>query len=284
MPGSYNQTIDRQNPALFIFLLDQSFSMEEPLGNSSQRKMDELALALNGWLQNMVITATKDDGIRNYMDIAVIGYRTDQEANPILESPLCPELKNQTCVSIVDISNHPRIEKRTRQFLDEDTNELMQAEEEVPVWVDAVAEGGTPMCTALHKAYEIASEWIPKHMNSFPPIVIHITDGESSEGDPLPYAEPLKDLATDYGNLLLLNCHLSATAADPFKFPASAEILPDELARVLFKMSSVVPEVFVKRARELGLEVQEGARCMVFNADMVTLIRFLDFGTKVALR
>jgi len=31
----YSQEISRQNKALFLFLLDQSFSMEEPLGNSA---------------------------------------------------------------------------------------------------------------------------------------------------------------------------------------------------------------------------------------------------------
>jgi hypothetical protein len=48
----YSQEISRQNKACFLFLLDQSFSMEEPLGSSTLRKCDELATAINGWLQN----------------------------------------------------------------------------------------------------------------------------------------------------------------------------------------------------------------------------------------
>jgi hypothetical protein len=281
----YSREISRQYRGLFIFLLDQSFSMEEPLGNSQNRKMDELALAINGWLQNMVIRSTGSEGVKNYMDIAVIGYRTDMEANAIIESPLAEVLKDRLLVPINEIADHPiRIDKKQRQILDDETGELMQTEVEVPVWVEAFAEGGTPMCSALYKAHELASQWIESNSDSFPPVVIHITDGESQEGDPLPYAEPLKDLETSDGNVLLFNCHLSMTPADSFLFPSSEEILPDDLARVLFRMSSPLPEPMAKRALAEGFELQPGARGMAFNADMVALIKFLDMGTRVALR
>ena len=85
--------------------------------------------------------------------------------------------------------------------------------------------------------------------------MINITDGESQDGDPIPYADAVKELATSDGNVLLFNCHLSMTAADSFLFPASDEILPDELARVLFKMSSVLPETMHKIATNLGVEL-----------------------------
>ncbi len=38
----YFQEINRQNKALFVFLLDQSLSMEEPTANSGERKIDAL--------------------------------------------------------------------------------------------------------------------------------------------------------------------------------------------------------------------------------------------------
>ena len=79
---------------------------------------------------------------------------------------------------------------------------------------------------------------------------MHITDGESQDGNPIPYADALKSLATDDGNVLLFNCHLSMTAADPFMFPATDEGLPDELAKVLFHMSSVLPEPFYRPRRD----------------------------------
>ena len=279
----YTQEISRENKALFVFLLDQSFSMEEPLGHSGKRKMDELALALNGWLQNMVIRATGSEGIKNWIDIGVIGYRTDMEANPIIESPLRGALEGKMLASIVEIGENPwRMQPQTQKFYDEDTAELIETNVEIPEWVEPKAEGGTPMCTVLYEAYQMVEQWIKEHPKSFPPIVIHITDGESQEGDPIPYADPLKELATDDGNVLLFNCHLSMTPSDAFLFPHSDEILPEELSRVLFQMSSVLPDKLYQSAVAEGFELQPGARGMAFNADMVSLIKFLDMGTRVA--
>ena len=45
----YSQEISRQNKACLLFLLDQSFSMEEPLGNSANRKCDELVAAIEAF-------------------------------------------------------------------------------------------------------------------------------------------------------------------------------------------------------------------------------------------
>ena len=138
------------------------------------------------------------------------------------------------------------------------------------------------MCHMLYKAHELLSQWIAQHPRSFPPIVVHITDGESQDGDPIPYAEAVKALATEDGGVLLFNCHLSMTAADPFMFPAGEQGLPDELARVLFRMSSVLPEPFYRHGVMEGFALQPSARGMAFNADMVCLIQFLNMGTQAA--
>ncbi len=279
----YTQEISRQNKALFLFLLDQSFSMEEPLGNSANRKCDELVAAINGWLQNMAIRASGDEGIKDWMDVGVFGYRTDANASPIIESVLQGPLAGRGIVSIADIGAHPaRIDTRMQYLPDETTGEMIEVPCEMPVWVDSKAEGGTPMCHVLYRAHEILNEWIGRHPNSFPPIVVHITDGESQDGDPIPYADPLRRLATHDGNVLLLNCHLSMTAAEPFMFPSSEQGLPDELAKVLFRMSSILPEPFYRHAVMEGFPLQPNARGMAFNADMVCLIQFLNMGTQAA--
>ena len=279
----YSQEISRQNKACFLFLLDQSYSMVEPLGNSSNRKCDELVNAINDWLQNMAIRAAGDEGIKDWMDVGVFGYRTDRGGEMIIESALKGPLAGRNLVSIAEIGSNPaRIESRTQSIPDEETGEMFEVPCEIPVWVDPMAEGGTPMCNTLYRSHEILREWISRHPHSFPPIVVHISDGESQDGDPIPYADSLKGLATEDGNVLLLNCHLSMTAADPFMFPASDEGLPDELARVLFQMSSVLPEPFVRMATEEGFELEPNARGMAFNADMVCLIQFLNMGTRAA--
>jgi len=279
----YTQEISRDRKACFLFLLDQSFSMEEPLGNSARRKCDELVTAVNAWLQNMSIRASGDTGIKDWMDIGVLGYRTDQQAQAIIESALQGALAGQELVSIASIGTNPaRIDQVNQLLPDEDTGEMIEMPTEMPVWVDAKAEGGTPMCHVLHHSYELLERWINEHPSSFPPIVINITDGESQDGDPVPYADALKSLSTEDGNVLFFNCHLSMTAADTFMFPSSGEILPDELARGLFTMSSPLPETIYNRAMNEGFELQPNARGMSYNANMVELIKFLDMGTRAA--
>ena len=59
--------------------------------------------AINGWLQNMAIRASGDEGIKDWMDVGVFGYRTDQQANPIIQSALQGPLANRALVSITEI-------------------------------------------------------------------------------------------------------------------------------------------------------------------------------------
>ncbi len=283
--AAYQREISSERKACILFLLDQSFSMEEPLGNSDQRKCDQLAAAVNAWLHNMAIRASGDAGIRDWMDVGVIGYRTDQSANPVIEPTLTGPLAGQPLVSITEIGNHPaRIDTTTQSFHDEETGETVEVPTDSPVWVDPVAEGSTPMCHVLHYAHSLLEPWIAQHPDSFPPIVIHISDGESQDGDPVPYADAIRALATSDGNVLLFNCHLSMTASDSIVFPATDEVLPDDLARVLFAMSSPLPEPFYQGAVAEGMSLSPGARGMVFNADMVVLINFLDMGTRAAVQ
>lgn len=279
----YSQEIGRQNKACFLFLLDQSGSMEEPLGNSDLRKCDQLAQAINGWLQNMVIRATSDDGVRDWMDVGVYGYRTDLQGNMIIAPALLGDLAGQRLVSIREIGARPaKVVSQTQYIPSEDTMEMIPVPCEVPVWVDPVHEGGTPMCNMLYQAHEILKEWIAGHPHSFPPIVVHISDGESQDGDPRGWADAIRQLQTSDGNVLLWNCHLSNTAADPITFPDSAGGLPDEFARTLFDISSVIPDPVYRRAAAEGFSLTPNARGMVFNADMVCLIQFLNMGTRAA--
>jgi hypothetical protein len=124
------------------------------------------------------------------------------------------------------------------------------------------------------------SGWVSSHPYSFPPVVINITDGEATDGDPAVEAEALRSLATQDGNLLLFNCHISGTSHESILFADHEEGLPDQFAKLLFTMSSVLPEGIRESASREGFKISEKSRGFAFNADLVELIRFLDIGTR----
>jgi hypothetical protein len=80
--------------------------------------------------------------------------------------------------------------------------------------------------------------------------------------------------------VLLFNVHISSKELPPIELPVSENGLPDERARLLYRMSSPLPEKMIAEARSLEQKVPDGARGFVFNADLVSVIQFLDIGTR----
>ena len=60
------------------------------------------------------------------------------------------------------------------------------------------------------------------------------------------------------------------------EFPSREAELPIPAARMLFRMSSVLPAKIREAARGEGFRVNEQTRGFVFNADLVSIIRFLE--------
>jgi hypothetical protein len=272
----YTAEISRSNPSCLLFLIDRSGSMDDPFGagESKRKKADGVADAINRLLQNLVIKCAKSEGIRDYYDVGVIGY--GEKVGPAFGGTLA----GRDLVPISEIADHPeRVEERTRK-VDDGAGGLVDETVKFPVWFDAVAQGGTPMCKALSIATDVLSSWLAQHPSSFPPIVINITDGESTDGDPTAAAEKLRNLSSDDGNIILFNLHLSSHRATPVEFPDSAENLPDKYAKLLFGISSPLPPYMRSVAADEGYVVSDGSRGFVFNADMVSVIRFLDIGTR----
>jgi uncharacterized protein YegL len=272
----YTAEISRSNPSCFLFLIDQSGSMTDPFGagESNKRKADGVADAINRLLQNLVIKCAKAEGVRDYYHVSVIGYGA--HVGPAFSGPLA----RQELVPISEVADMPaRVEERTKK-VDDGAGGLVEQAVKFPVWFDPVANGGTPMSQALKSAHSILENWLAQHPDSFPPIVINITDGEATDGDPSGPAQALQQLASTDGNVLLFNLHLSSQRAASIEFADSEQELPDEYARLLFRMSSVLPEYMRNIAEQEGFRASEETRGFVFNADIVAVIRFLDIGTR----
>ncbi len=271
----YNAEISRANPSCFVFLIDQSGSMVNAIaGSDGKRKCDSVADAINRLLQNLVVKCARGEGVRNFYEVAVIGY--GETVSPAFSGPLA----GRRLVPLSDIAESPaRIEERRRVVENGDGNRTEHLVK-FPIWFEPSAKGLTPMGEALDGARTLLEPWVSEHRSSYPPIVINISDGAATDTGPEPQAGSLRQLATDDGEVLLFNCHISENGSEPVAFPAEKKELPDEFARTLFDVSSPLPENLAEQARAEGLNLEPESRGFAFNADLTELIRFLDLGTR----
>jgi len=276
----YSAEISRKNPTAFLFALDRSGSMSDSIGDGLS-KSQVLSDVMNRFFSELLIKCSKAEGVRNYFEVGVIGYDTTYGIVNPLPGNLVTEWLNP--ISEFEI-NVLRVEERSKKVPD-GAGGLVQTTVKFPVWFEPVASGGTPMCGALKTAYDVLNYWCATHPNSYPPVFIHITDGQSTDGDPEELGQKIQSLSTNDGNALIFNLHLSSLGGGEVLFPASTYGLPDNYAEKLFKMSSTLPEGMVKLAKlESFNQVNAESRGFAYNVnDITTLVSFLDIGTRGAM-
>lgn len=270
----YSAAIERTNPTCFLFLTDHSGSMGKPFGRQPEkRKCDGVADALNRLIYDLVLKCARDDGIRDYLYAGIIGY--GKEVGPALGGLLA----GRALLPISEVANNPlRVEERLKSE-DDGAGGILQRKVKFPVWYEPRAEGKTPMAHAFALAASLLQDFLRRYPDCFPPVVINISDG-MPDSNPRDHARALCSLNSSDGKVLLFNVHLSEKAARPVEFPAGENDLPDNFAKLLFRMSSVLPPSFLDAARQEGFSVADHSRGFVFNADLISVIKFLDIGTR----
>ena len=275
--------ISRSNPTCFLFLVDQSGSMGKPWGKElNKTKAEGVADVLNRLIYTLIDRCSRGMEIWDYYHLGVIGYGGDrQDPNYVGLGFPSESLAGNVLWPVSQIGQHPlRIEQRTKRVSD-GAGGLVDQQIDFPIWFDPVALGRTPMCLALKTAHEVISGFVNEHPACYPPVIFNIADGSSTDGDPMPFATALKNIAPGGRNVTLLNIHISSQCANPFIFPNSEAGLPDKSAQRLFQMASPLPPEMIQRAQLEELILAEGARGFAFNADLESVIRLLDIGTRV---
>jgi hypothetical protein len=279
-PNPYSAFITRQQPSALVFLLDQSGSMSETttLSGIKMSKSEALAKVVNQLLRQVLFRSTKGNEIREYFDVAFIGY--GEEVSLLLEPQdlAYPWIKLSELPSKAIRKELVEIEQKTRTGV-----KIIQQEEDV--WIDAYSDGQTPMRQALALAQDMLKVWIEKHPESFPPVVFNLTDGaatDAKENELLAITKNIRDLHTQDGNVLLFNCHLG-NSGEGVALPASKSELPnDEYAHLLYACSSYIPDTphfKAALADFFGKSLNGKYVAMSYNADMKQLINILNIGS-----
>ena len=257
-------------------LVDQSRSMDKPFaGADTQSKAEVVADAVNRMLQNMILRSAKAGGVRDYFHVGVVGYGSEVRSGlrgRVLSAPLMP---------ISRLADDPiRVETRTR-LIPDGHGGMHKKSVKFPVWYEPEAAGRTPMCEAFYAAADAVRKFAAQFKTSFPPIVLNLTDGKPTDGDPAGKAWLVRMVETEDGNALLFNLLLSVSPLPPAYFPDDVDQLTDPYAQALFRMSSELPPKLADAARADGFAVRAKARGVVINADPTAIVRFLDIGTRV---
>lgn len=279
----YTAQITRNTPTTFIFLVDQSISMQENtnLFGEEMTMAEAAARIVNRQINELVLRCIKSNEVRHYYDIAVIGY--GEEAY----SGWSGDLEGRDFVSPEELRDHPykkiitREEKRTRKG-------VVVKEIEKVQWVEARHNGSwTHLHKAFGKAQQLLSQWMEEHHNKdcYPPTIINITDGMfngASKDMVLQQANELKSMFTNDGNVILFNIHFT-----PYKSEEEvvcpidmSELNDNNYAETLFQMSSLLPERYNEDISRCLNDNRSGRhRAMGVNADATTLIKLMDIGT-----
>ena len=280
---AYTAQITRNTPTAFIFLIDQSVSMQKytTLYGEEMPMAEAVARIVNHQLNELVLRCIKGSETRDYYDIAIIGY--GEKAY----SGWKGELEGRDFVKPSELKEHPykkittKKETRTRKGV-----KVVEVEE--VQWIEAEAtQGWTRVHHAFAKAKGLLDEWMEKHHDKdcYPPTIINITDGEfngATKEYVLQQANELKSMFTNDGNVILFNIHISANKAVCVTCPASKdEVSFSSLATTMYEMSSLLPMRYSDRIADLRKDGTPNNRytAMSINADMSTLIQLMDIGT-----
>jgi hypothetical protein len=283
---AYSAEISRANPACILILIDQSTSMGMRI-EGGRSKAEFLADIVNKTLYTLITTSSKADGVRDYFYLGVISYSSGGAQNGF-SGPLA---RGEILRPISEIAEHPsRIEVRHHKVssatLGDGTEHdgFVERQVKFPIWFEPRNRGNTSMCAALQMGLDTITGWCKSHAACFPPLVLHVSDGHPTDGDPEPVADLLRSSGIEDGRTLLFNLHIDIRDIGEIAFPNSESKLPDKYAKKFFRMSSYLPQPFIIPAKSKGFLIEPNARGFMYNARIERIVDFFDIGTRPSLQ
>jgi hypothetical protein len=262
----------RREPKFLIFLIDESTSMLESSG--AEPKHVVVDRCVNGAIEQLVTICNRADGVRDYAQLAVIGYGGQNRTVPTLRS-LLNTRNGAWTASLSEVAATATVVNGRAKY------------------VASAPDGWTPMGAAIRLAGRLVNDWLMEHNDSPAPVIVNITDGmptddEAPEGPMEEWAAKLESLRTIDGECLLINVGAPGASGEYVHscvFPTQDELPPVQGALRLWSSASPLPEELLQRATRLGLvppgSAAAGRRLYAHGTDVTLLEKIFDFGTEV---
>ena len=261
-------------PGYIIFLVDQSGSMNESYPEKGN-KAAFTAMVINRTINELININAAGEKVKDRVFISLIGYGGKGGDS-------VDEIRSDYLSSFAD--NPLRIESG-KQKVSDGNGGLIEIDVQNPIFIEPIANGLTPMGSALEFAKNLIEGWLSKKPDNPAPVIINISDGlpcnskgTDENAKAVKEAMDIMTLSCQDGNPIIFNAHIGDS---PMKCicSASESELPDEQAKFLFKISSKIPESYKEAALKTELSVQPDSKGFVSNADPETFIKFINFGS-----
>lgn len=283
----HNAQITRNNPALITLLVDRSGSMADLINYEGDMipKSEVVTRIINSLIDELMYRCRKGADHQNYFDIAIFGYNNNSVYSLLDYISSTKKIFSVADLAAADVQQRTTVKRRV-----DNKGEYFAFTSTTNLWTEGHSGGNTPTYTALKSVYLEMSNWIKSRnsLDSFPPILIHISDGEPSDCTDdmlLSVSQKIKSLETNDGNVLFLNIHLASYDGDSVLFPSSKTEIEKahKNAELLYNMSSDMPFHFYEDISAIkGVKISckdTLIKGVVYNASVVELVKVLSVGT-----
>ncbi|MEA2559825.1 MAG: hypothetical protein QOH06_1329 [Acidobacteriota bacterium] len=247
----YEALATSKTPALIIYLLDCSSSMNQPLDGAP--KIEHVNQAVEKVLVRMVQRSTKGEIVAPRYRLAMIAY-SDKPTDVL-----------QGILPINEV-----VDKGTPQFS---------------------AQGMTDTEGAFRIARDLLKKELTKLSGHPAPMVCHLTDGEYNTGDPEPIAREIMQMANDDGNVLVENIFIGSdltrqpiNSIESWSGISDPSELAHNYAKKLLQMSSPLPPSYASVIQEMGYGLLAGSRMLIpgTSKDLIELAFTMSGATPTA--
>lgn len=265
-------------PGYIIFLVDQSGSMGESY-TDGKNKAEFTALVINRTINDLIFTNSAGDKIKDRVFISIIGYG-GQGGNSV------DDIRSDYLSAFAD---SPLRTEKVKKKVSDGAGGLVEIEEEMAIYLEPTCprNGLTPMGEALDFAKQLIEGWISKKPDNPAPVIINVSDGMPYTGiganddseKAINVANSIMNINTNDGNPIIFNVHLGHPPFNETKFESNENNISDEQGKLLFKISSKVPETYREAARKHEFVTSEDSRGFISNSKPENLIKFINFGS-----
>lgn len=294
-PTQYSERATREKPCAFVFLIDQSGSMEDEIQHANgviRSKAEAVAEIINNILTVLIMKCYKDGVIRDYFHVLAIGYGKDIDGETGVDFAWEGKLSGRDWLKASELKDNELMDEVTTEAETMPWGEVRQKTVTKKIWINPYADFLTPMHQALALCKEKLGEWVNNHQESFPPLIFNISDGKPSDIEDtkeiVDICNEIKSLQTSDGHVLLINCLLPDDGGAEVRLPSVNErsILTDENHLALFDGASTLPNEKKQLAFEIFQEqkiLTEEVKLVVLNSSPDSLIKLINFGTRTAI-